>query len=762
MGDKQVSVTLTPISFEDDFPERVINLDPERTEARLGRCSKSSTKNLLAAKDNGLFESPVMSRDHAKLYIIPPSSSAVYVKDSGSMHGTAVNGMPLGRHISFPLKNGDKLRFGTAVSRGNQTFNAREVQVNIDWSKWQPPTPESSSSPTRKGSPAVFIVPDASSDSEQEVTLIASSKVTRRGIRVPEVSDSEYDDSVIEDSAEPTIEMDVTTSAERKTLRSTPLGGTHTRFDSPEFAPEELDLEDKGGKKITPQSPASTGEVPGPHAGSISEEASRQSSDMVVEDSMSALEAATPKKMMTGYETPQRQQSNEEDAFYDNNHPSWSTALYGQMESQESPGYSPEPSPKSAIQDYLSERLSPGYSPEPEGQDNAQEFNYKESDSPGYSPEHSPEPDLQLNADNIKDSPGYSVDDLPQRMTPVSSIPSPKMKAACSPLPSPGLMDPRLPKQHSDSEADSWLPSAAEIAEMAYQNSFYPNEVNLPNSSRQRWSGFAKRPMKDITTLPEFLSAHPERAATPTNQTISRMTIGSLVHQTPSTENGNGDISLSGAQADSNAISSVKEELLPQSLNERQFITRDPRLIRMYDESKLERGLWETEKDEVQGATYPSAAAGTQTEHTAAYHLEKETPNRISIKDIVNYPSPPKTKRKADQISESVGEDSLLNHGGSLSSQDSVMQDAQPRDFPLSFSDIEIFVPLNGGTQTSSSADQSVQTHQPAPERAPKRRKTTHTWRRSFLTHALTAFTSAVIGGAGVFFGLLALPESNQ
>lgn len=52
----------------DIYPmERIINLSPDHPTIDIGRASKSLNKGIVSGADNAWFDSPVMSRAHAKL-----------------------------------------------------------------------------------------------------------------------------------------------------------------------------------------------------------------------------------------------------------------------------------------------------------------------------------------------------------------------------------------------------------------------------------------------------------------------------------------------------------------------------------------------------------------------------------------------------------------------------------------------------------------------------------------------------------------------
>ncbi|OXV10090.1 hypothetical protein Egran_02148 [Elaphomyces granulatus] len=67
MSARYLILTLHPISSTDAFPYRKMTFTPKFDTIPIGRASKSESKNLAPAEDNGWFESRIMSRNHAML-----------------------------------------------------------------------------------------------------------------------------------------------------------------------------------------------------------------------------------------------------------------------------------------------------------------------------------------------------------------------------------------------------------------------------------------------------------------------------------------------------------------------------------------------------------------------------------------------------------------------------------------------------------------------------------------------------------------------
>jgi hypothetical protein len=72
-----VIITLT--ASAGDFVTRNLTLTPDSDIIPIGRASKSVNKNILGAVDNAWFDSPVMSREHAKMSLKSDHNEPVLV-----------------------------------------------------------------------------------------------------------------------------------------------------------------------------------------------------------------------------------------------------------------------------------------------------------------------------------------------------------------------------------------------------------------------------------------------------------------------------------------------------------------------------------------------------------------------------------------------------------------------------------------------------------------------------------------------------------
>ncbi|RHZ60796.1 FHA domain protein [Aspergillus thermomutatus] len=132
MPDKQAVVTLYPLFQPDVLPFRSLTFAPDTDFVKIGRASKREAKGLVPAHHNALFESRVMSRDHAQLRVCFEKKD-VYIRDNGSMHGTWVNGKKIAIDKDVTIHSGDVVTFGTEVIRGEDTYPPLRVRCECQW-----------------------------------------------------------------------------------------------------------------------------------------------------------------------------------------------------------------------------------------------------------------------------------------------------------------------------------------------------------------------------------------------------------------------------------------------------------------------------------------------------------------------------------------------------------------------------------------------------------------------------------------------------
>lgn len=120
----------------------------------------------------------------------------MYIKDSGSMHGTLVNKVRLEKSKEHQLKNGDVLQFGTDVHRDNETFIAQKFRFES-----RPTVSSATEEPTVS---RTYSVPEADTSDEEEESEDDSS--------IAEASDHESLSSLPEKPSSSSEELKCTSS----------------------------------------------------------------------------------------------------------------------------------------------------------------------------------------------------------------------------------------------------------------------------------------------------------------------------------------------------------------------------------------------------------------------------------------------------------------------------------------------------------------------------------------------------------------------
>ncbi|KAK4104643.1 hypothetical protein N658DRAFT_185101 [Parathielavia hyrcaniae] len=131
---KSVELRLSILQYAgtiEPFPERRITFTKERDVVSVGRSSKVSTKGFIAGIDNVWIDNPVMSRLHARL-TARMDKNEIEIKDLGSLHGTFLNDERIPADQWREVKDGDTLRFGAPISRGNEEFLPTTAKVGIE------------------------------------------------------------------------------------------------------------------------------------------------------------------------------------------------------------------------------------------------------------------------------------------------------------------------------------------------------------------------------------------------------------------------------------------------------------------------------------------------------------------------------------------------------------------------------------------------------------------------------------------------------
>ncbi|OHE99086.1 FHA domain-containing protein [Colletotrichum orchidophilum] len=128
--DVLVTVSVQHPSPDFQYPERRVILEQKiPSVVQIGRTSKRFSY-LEAKGDNCYFDSPVMSREHAKI-TVDWYHKKLFIKDVGSLHGTYHNSLKLPQHGAKELTPGDVLKFGIDIQRSNDLFPP--CTIVVDW-----------------------------------------------------------------------------------------------------------------------------------------------------------------------------------------------------------------------------------------------------------------------------------------------------------------------------------------------------------------------------------------------------------------------------------------------------------------------------------------------------------------------------------------------------------------------------------------------------------------------------------------------------
>lgn len=154
-SDSDLLVTLTDTSKPTINAQRFLRVTRENPVIRFGRASRTQAKGRVAAENNALFDSPVMSRDHAEI-VADVEAKTLAVRDVGSTHGTFLNGsdLPITRNTQHAVKTGDKLRFGISINRDRDAFTPITIELGVEF--------------TNRCGPVTFQVPDDSADEDTQ------------------------------------------------------------------------------------------------------------------------------------------------------------------------------------------------------------------------------------------------------------------------------------------------------------------------------------------------------------------------------------------------------------------------------------------------------------------------------------------------------------------------------------------------------------------------------------------------------------------
>ncbi|WYZ41707.1 hypothetical protein EsH8_V_000602 [Colletotrichum jinshuiense] len=161
--DVRVTLSVKHPRPEFQYPERRISLEQRNPGViNIGRTSKRFD-HLEAKADNCYFDSPVMSRDHAKI-TVDWFHKKLFVKDVGSLHGTYHNSKRLTPHTAHELEQGDTLKFGIDIQRSNELYPPCTIEVEFEFDHLA----KLAKSQAQINARPSFAVPDESDSSDNE------------------------------------------------------------------------------------------------------------------------------------------------------------------------------------------------------------------------------------------------------------------------------------------------------------------------------------------------------------------------------------------------------------------------------------------------------------------------------------------------------------------------------------------------------------------------------------------------------------------
>jgi pSer/pThr/pTyr-binding forkhead associated (FHA) protein len=205
-----VTITLTSRRRTQDAIRHIV-LHPDEPII-IGRSSRSEFKNLSSSNDNALFDCPVVSRTHAKFELTFNKWDAkdmykVYIVDTGSMHGTSVNGQKLQPNRRFLLSVGDIIRLGDSVAHGPSEHPLAETSLVTSHADRVPDSYD-----------GVIITLECISVATQKDSTQA--KTSQRGISCPSEPESDSDDdSVLEVEAPSSAQTTPDQPAEKPAMK---------------------------------------------------------------------------------------------------------------------------------------------------------------------------------------------------------------------------------------------------------------------------------------------------------------------------------------------------------------------------------------------------------------------------------------------------------------------------------------------------------------------------------------------------------------
>ena len=132
---KQVQYCVTLTSLNDTFAQKTLTVPYFPDTRKLGRPTGAKIKPDVT---NGFFDSRVLSRNHAAMYI-EPNSSKLMLKDLGSSNGTFVNEQKLyAEPVEIKVRDNICFGFNIQVGINHKQINAVVENINIMSNYMQP------------------------------------------------------------------------------------------------------------------------------------------------------------------------------------------------------------------------------------------------------------------------------------------------------------------------------------------------------------------------------------------------------------------------------------------------------------------------------------------------------------------------------------------------------------------------------------------------------------------------------------------------
>lgn len=177
-----VSINLSDIDCNEALPDRIVSLSYPHFSIAVGRGSQSD-ETIEPRPDNAWFSSRVMSRQHATIRA-DAETRILTIQDDGSMHGTSLNGLRVGKE-PLELLPADILTFGAEVVRGEETYQPLKISIYFEWEDEE--ISQAKVDQTSTGTRNKFTVDMSDEDFDSEMDDDDDLQVVSSSIREPSV-----------------------------------------------------------------------------------------------------------------------------------------------------------------------------------------------------------------------------------------------------------------------------------------------------------------------------------------------------------------------------------------------------------------------------------------------------------------------------------------------------------------------------------------------------------------------------------------------